>query len=111
MATKAFLFVKFKFVFLLISYCLYTKVMNISTRRLLTSITRKIGGFFVCKKFFQEILKKHPPKNALPFQTSEGVNCEPRTRKPFTCTLTTEYIGTSDFSSDDEPPYRVRQDL
>ena len=38
--------------------------MNISTRRLLTSITREIGGFFVCKKFFQEILKKHPQKRS-----------------------------------------------
>lgn len=28
--------------------------------RLLTSIKRKIGGFFVVEKFFQEILKKHP---------------------------------------------------
>ena len=52
--------------------------MNISIRRLLTSITREIGDFFVCIKFFQEILKKHPPKNALPFQTNEGVNSEPR---------------------------------
>lgn len=33
------------------------------------------------------------PKNALPFQTSEGVNSEPRKRKPFTCTLKTEYTG------------------
>ena len=91
MATKAFLFVKFKFVFLLISYYLYTKIMNISTRRLLTSVTRKIGGFFYFQKNFQEILKKHPPKkNALPFQTSEGVNSEPQKREPFTCTLTTE---------------------
>ena len=57
--------------------------MNISTRRLLTSITREIGGFFVCIKFFQEILKKHPPKNALPFQTSEGVNSEPQKGQPF----------------------------
>jgi len=32
--------------------------MNISTRRLLTSITREIGGFFVSKKFFQEIFEK-----------------------------------------------------
>ena len=73
MATKAFLFVKFKFVFLLISYYLYTKIMNISTRRLLTSITRKIGGFFVCKKFFQEILKKHPPKTPSHFKQVKGL--------------------------------------
>jgi hypothetical protein len=32
--------------------------MNISTRRLLTSITREIGGFFVSKKYFQEIFEK-----------------------------------------------------
>ena len=56
--------------------------MNISTRRLLTSITREIGGFFVRIKFFQEILKK-PQKNALPFQTNEGVNSEPRKGQPF----------------------------
>ena len=31
--------------------------MNTSIRRLLTSITREIGGFFVCIKFFQEILR------------------------------------------------------
>ena len=37
---------------------LYTKNMNISTRRLLTSITREIGGFFVSKKYFQEIFEK-----------------------------------------------------
>lgn len=30
-------------------------IMNISTRRLLTSITREIGGFFVSKKIFSRI--------------------------------------------------------
>jgi hypothetical protein len=64
--------------------------MNISTRRLLTSITREIGGFFVSKKIFSRNFEKTPPKNALPFQTSEGVNSEPRKREPFTCILTTE---------------------
>ena len=32
--------------------------MNISTRRLLTSITREIGGFFVSKKIFSRIFWK-----------------------------------------------------
>ena len=42
-------------------------------------------------KKFSRNFEKTPPKNALPFQTSEGVNSEPRKRKPFTCTLKTEY--------------------
>jgi len=76
--------------YIVLDILLYAKNMNNSTRRLLTSITRKIGGFFYFQKIFQEIFEKTPPKNALPFQTSEGVNSEPRKRKPFTCTLTTE---------------------
>jgi len=44
--------------------------MNISTRRLLTSITREIGGFLFAK-IFSRNFEKTPPKNALPFQTSE----------------------------------------
>lgn len=35
-----------------LNFLLYTKIMNMSTRRLLTSITREIGGFFVSKKIF-----------------------------------------------------------
>lgn len=66
--------------------------MNIFIIRLLTSNLRKIGGFFAFKKFLRNF-EKTPPKNALPFQTSEGVNSEPRKRKPFTCTLKTEYTG------------------
>jgi len=71
-------------------FLLYTKNMNNSTRRLLTSISRKIGGFFCLQKIFLRNFEKTPPKNALPFQTSEGVDSELRKRKPFTCTLTTE---------------------
>ena len=46
-----------------LDFILYTKIVNISTRRLLTSILRKIGGFFsfrknFFKKFFQEIFSK-----------------------------------------------------
>ena len=33
--------------------------------------------FFCLQKIFQEIFLKHPQKNALPFQTSEGVNSNP----------------------------------
>ena len=65
--------------------------MNISTRRLLTSITRKIGGFFVCKKFFQEILKKHPPKTPSHFKQVKGLIPNHKKVSPFTCILTTEY--------------------
>ena len=57
--------------------------MNISTRRLLTSIKRKVGGFFLLAKKFSRNFEKTPPKNALPFQTSEGVNSEPRKGQPF----------------------------
>ena len=53
----------------------------------------KIGGFFLRSKKYLRNFEKTPPKNALPFQTSEGVNSEPRKRKPFTCTLKTEYTG------------------
>lgn len=60
--------------------------MNISTRRLLTSITREIGGFLFTKNFFKKFWK-NTPKNALPVQTSEGVNSEPRKWKPFICIL------------------------
>ena len=52
------------------------------------------------KKYLRNF-EKTPPKNALPFQTSEGVNSEPRKRKPFTCTLKTEYTGHEDFISDE----------
>ena len=52
--------------------------MKISTRRLLTSNLRKIGGFFAFKKNFSKNSEKTPPKNALPVQTSEGVNSEPQ---------------------------------
>ena len=45
---------------------------------------------FCLQKKFSRNFSKTPPKNALPFQTSEGVNSEPRKCKPFTCTLTTE---------------------
>ena len=48
---------------------------------------------FCLHKIFSRNFEKTPPKNALPFQTSEGVNSEPRKRKPFTCTLKTEYTG------------------
>ena len=65
--------------------------MKISTRRLLTS-NLKQAAFLRSKKYFRNF-EKTPPKNALPFQTSEGVNSEPRKRKPFTCTLKTEYTG------------------
>jgi len=44
------------------------------------------------QKIYSRNFEKIPPKNALPFQTSEGVNSELRKRKPFTCTLTTEFI-------------------
>ena len=37
---------------------LYFRILNISTRRLLTSISRKIGGFFYFRKNFQEIFEK-----------------------------------------------------
>ena len=37
-----------------LSLNLYTKIMNISTRRLLTSITREIGGFLFAKNFFKQ---------------------------------------------------------
>ena len=40
-----------------LNFLLYTKIMNISPRRLLTSITREIGGFFVCKKNFKKFWK------------------------------------------------------
>lgn len=42
------------------------------------------------RTIFSNYFLKTPPRNALPFQTSEGVNSEPWKRKPFTCTLTTE---------------------
>ena len=74
-------------------HILYIINMKISTRRLLTSNLRKIGGFFCVQKNSLRNFEKTPPKNALPFQTSEGVNSEPRKRKPFTCTLKTEYTG------------------
>lgn len=67
--------------------------MNISISRLLTSNLRRIGGFFCVQKKYLRNFEKTPPKDALPFQTSEGVNSEPRKRKPFTCTLKTEYTG------------------
>lgn len=65
--------------------------MNISTRRLLTSITREIGGFFVCIKFFQEILKNPPPKKTLShFKQMKGLIPNHEKVSPFTCILTTE---------------------
>ena len=66
--------------------------MNISISRLLTSNLRKIGDFFALKNNLRNF-EKTPQKNALTFQTSEGVNSEPRKRKPCTCTLKTEYTG------------------
>jgi len=47
--------------------------MNISTRRLLTSVTRKIGGFFYFQKIFQEIFEKHPPKTLSHFKQVKGL--------------------------------------
>ena len=73
-----------------LNFLLYTKIMNISTRRLLTSITREIGGFFVCKKFIQEILKKHPPKTLSHFKQVKGLIPSHEKVSPFTCILTTE---------------------
>ena len=73
-----------------LNFLLYTKIMNISTRRLLTSITRKIGGFFVCKKFFQEILKKHPQKTPSHFKQVKGLIPNHEKVSSFTCILTTE---------------------
>ena len=35
------------------------------------------------QKIFSRNFEKTPPKNALPFQTSEGVNSEPRKGQPF----------------------------
>ncbi len=46
--------------------------------RLLTSIKRKIGGFFCCTKVFSRNFEKTPPFFLLPVQTSEGVNSEPQ---------------------------------
>ena len=54
-------------------FLLYNKIMNISTRRLLTSVTRKIGGFFYFQKNFQEIFEKHPPKTLSHFKQVKGV--------------------------------------
>ena len=38
--------------------------MNISTRRLLTSITREIGGFLFAKNFFKKFWKNTPKKRS-----------------------------------------------
>ena len=38
--------------------------MNISTRRLLTSITREIGGFLFAKNFFTKFWKNAPKKRS-----------------------------------------------
>lgn len=68
-----------------IVFLLYTLIMIISTRRLLTSITREIGGFFVCIKFFQEILRKHPQKTLSHFKQMKGLIPNHEKVSPFTC--------------------------
>jgi len=52
--------------------------------------TREIGGFFVCIKFFQEILKKHPQKTLSHFKQMKGLIPNHEKVSPFTCILTTE---------------------
>ena len=63
--------------------------------------------FYFFKKFFYFAL----PIGFSQQELVKGLFLNSDQEQLFRCSLTTEYIGTSDFSSDDEPPYRVRQDL